>query len=214
MKAIAHPLALADWRRQVAELYAQVRAAPNRRSAWRRWRDGRDSLFAAHSQSPLDPARRGAFAGLPLFDYDPALAFEVAVVPPAPAELAESTPWPRLDLDGDGTVLLQPAGRTEGLAPALGGELDLYWIAGYGGGLFLPFADASNGHETYGGGRYLLDGIKGTDLGVNAEGRLICDFNFAYNPSCAYDEVWGCPLPPAGNALPVAVRGGEKAPAT
>jgi uncharacterized protein (DUF1684 family) len=87
-------------------------------------------------------------------------------------------------------------------------ELSLYWLEGYGGGIFLPFADTTRGSETYGGGRYLLDTVKGADLG-EADGQLVLDFNFAYNPSCAYDPRWVCPLSPPENRLDVAVRAGE-----
>jgi uncharacterized protein (DUF1684 family) len=91
-------------------------------------------------------------------------------------------------------------------------ELPLYWLPGYGGGLFLPFRDLTSGTETYGGGRYLIDTIKGADLGMSG-GRLILDFNFAYNPSCAYDPAWSCPLAPVENRLSIALRAGECAPA-
>jgi uncharacterized protein len=87
-------------------------------------------------------------------------------------------------------------------------ELSLYWLEGYGGGVFLPFADATGGRETYGGGRYLLDTVKGADLG-EVDGRIVLDFNFAYNPSCSYDPRWVCPLSPPENRLAVAVRAGE-----
>ena len=60
-------------------------------------------------------------------------------------------------------------------------HLELFWLEGYGGGVFLPFRDATSGGETYGAGRYLLDTVKGADLGEE-EGRLVLDFNFAYNP--------------------------------
>ena len=90
-------------------------------------------------------------------------------------------------------------------------ELELFWLEAYGGGLFLPFRDATGGSETYGGGRYLLDTVKGADLGTE-EGRVVLDFNFAYNPSCAYDPKWACPLSPPANRLAVAVRAGEKKP--
>ena len=76
--------------------------------------------------------------------------------------------------------------------------------------MFLPFADATSGRETYGGGRYLLDTIKGADLGQDAEGRAVLDFNFSYNPSCAYSARFVCPLSPRGNRLPGAVRAGER----
>ena len=85
----------------------------------------------------------------------------------------------------------------------------MYWLEGYGGGIWLPFADATSGADTYGGGRYLYDTIKGADLGAG-ERELVLDFNYAYNPSCAYDERWSCPLPPAENRLPFAVPAGER----
>ncbi len=88
-------------------------------------------------------------------------------------------------------------------------RLTLYWIEGYGGGLFLPFADRTNGAETYGGGRYVYDTIKGADLGKVGR-RVVLDFNFAYNPSCAYSPRWICPLAPAENRLPFPVSAGEK----
>jgi uncharacterized protein (DUF1684 family) len=107
-------------------------------------------------------------------------------------------------------VTLLPFTRTDGLAGRLGAELTLYWIAGYGGGVFLPFADATSGAETYAGGRYLLDTIKGADLGM-ARGAAVLDFNFAYNPSCSYSDRWVCPLAPAANRLPARITAGERA---
>jgi hypothetical protein len=91
-----------------------------------------------------------------------------------------------------------------------GAALTLYWVEGYGGGLFLPFKDLTNGGKTYGGGRYLYDTIKGADLGAG-NGALVLDFNYAYNPSCAYNPRWICPLPPRENALYAAVEAGELA---
>jgi len=88
-------------------------------------------------------------------------------------------------------------------------SLAMYWLEGYGGGLWLPFADATTGVTTYGGGRYLYDTIKGADLGVRAT-SIVLDFNYAYNPSCAYDERWSCPLSPAENRLGFAVEAGER----
>ena len=87
----------------------------------------------------------------------------------------------------------------------------MYWLEGYGGGLWLPFSDATSGAETYGGGRYLYDTIKGADLGISGA-DIVLDFNFAYNPSCAYDERWSCPLSPPENRLPFAVKAGERMP--
>jgi uncharacterized protein (DUF1684 family) len=90
-------------------------------------------------------------------------------------------------------------------------RLELYWMEGYAGGLFLPFRDATNGTETYGAGRYLLDAAKSADLGGDrAAGTLILDFNFAYQPSCAFDPKWACPLAPPSNRLDVPIRAGER----
>ena len=88
-------------------------------------------------------------------------------------------------------------------------ELELYWLEAYGGGLFVPFADATSGEETYGAGRYLLDTVKGADLGTDGD-RLVLDFNLAYNPSCSYDPRWACPLSPPANRLTIPVRAGER----
>ena len=98
-------------------------------------------------------------------------------------------------------------------------ELVVYWIDVYGGGLFLPFRDITCPAESYGGGRYLFDSVKGSDflrleatpetMGY-AGGRILLDFNYAYNPSCAYDPRWTCPLAPNENRLPVAIRAGER----
>jgi uncharacterized protein (DUF1684 family) len=90
-------------------------------------------------------------------------------------------------------------------------SLELYWLEGYGGGVFLSFRDATAGRETYGAGRYLLDTVKGSDLGTS-DRRLVLDFNFAYNPSCAYDPRWACPLAPPANRLAIPIRAGERAP--
>ena len=91
--------------------------------------------------------------------------------------------------------------------------LSLYWLNIYGGGLFLPFRDTTSPAESYGGGRYLFDTIKGSDFlpvpGSSANERIFLDFNYAYNPSCAYNDRWVCPLAPIENRLKVPVRAGE-----
>ena len=200
---LADRLSLWDWRRRVFALYAAVREAEPE-AGWTRWRAERDALWRDHPQTPLEPARRAAFEGLGYFPYDPDLRVAVPLVPAADAASFA------LEVGRDGTVRLAPFARTEGLSERFGAELTLYWIEGYGGGVFLPFRDATAGRETYAGGRYLLDTIKGADLGQDRDGRVVLDFNFAYNPSCSYSESWACPLAPAENALPVPVRGGER----
>ena len=194
-------LDLLDWKRRVFALYAEVRETGGE-AAWRRWRDGRDELFRDHPQSPLPPEARAAFAGLPYFDYDPALRM-LADVEAGDGELRE------IGASGEQAVVFRRFGTA---SFDLGGEpqrLSLFWLEAYGGGVFLPFADETSGRETYGAGRYLLDTVKGADLGAEG-GRLVLDFNFAYNPSCSYDPRWVCPLTPPENRLTVAVRGGER----
>ncbi|HEY0401901.1 MAG TPA: DUF1684 domain-containing protein [Blastococcus sp.] len=194
-------LTLLDWRRRVGSLYAAARAATDPESGWRTWRDGRDELFAAHPDSPLDPAARPAFRGLPFAPYDPALRFEA---------LLESAPAQRLELPtaDDGVVPLDRIGTVR--LGALG-PLDVWWLGGYGGGVFLPLRDGSAGSRTYGGGRYVLDTVKGADLGGDSD-RLVVDLNFAYHPSCTYDPRWSCPLAPEGNRIPAVVEAGEQLP--
>lgn len=198
----AGPLQLLQWRRAVAALYAEVRGDRGQgdrgqgdpEQAWARWCQGRDALFATHPQSPLEAV--SGFTGLPVAPYDPALRFTVALQATEPQRLDVAT--------SDGTVPLDRAGRVE--LPL--GSLDVWWVGVYGGGLFVPFADASNGDTTYGGGRYLLDTVKGADLGGD-DGTLVLDLNFAYHPSCRYSARWSCPLAPPGNRLPVRVDAGE-----
>jgi uncharacterized protein (DUF1684 family) len=195
-------LALADWRREVFGLYARVRADDDPRAAWELWRRARDRLFAVDPQSPIDAAARAAFGGLPYHRYDPAARVTAEVVPDEPAELElETSTGAPYRFRRVGVARFDLAGTDLGLP--------LYWLEGYGGGLFLPFADATTGRTTYGAGRYLIDTVKGADLGT-CDGRLVLDFNFAYNPSCAYDARWTCPLAPAANRLPVDVRAGER----
>ena len=195
--------ALWDWRRRVSELYAVVRSSEPE-AGWRQWRAQRDELFRDHPQSPVDVAQRLTFRGLPYYDYDPSLRCLVTLDEPdelRPVSMAVGT---------DGAITLQPFARTRGLEPRCGTELTLYWISGYGGGVFLPFRDATNGTETFGAGRYLLDTIKGADLGCTEDGRTILDFNFAYNPSCSYSELWVCPLAPLENSIPRPLLAGER----
>ena len=176
-------------------LYAEARAAADPELAWARWREERADLFAHHPQSP-----RPGFEGLAYFPYDPEWRV-LADVEPAEQERR------LIGSSGD-----EPVAFTRFAVARFGDhELELYWLDAYGGGLFLPFRDATAGRATYGAGRYLLDTVKGADLGSDG-GRLVLDFNFAYNPSCAYDPSWLCPLAPPPNRLAVEVRAGELAP--
>jgi uncharacterized protein len=202
----AEAFELLDWKRHVFRLYEQVRASPDPVSAWELWRTTRDRLYREHPQSPVPAARRAEFRGCRYFDYDPDARVLGRVEPyePTPEEVVSSAgpdgfPFSRLAM-----VRFALEGAEQSLA--------LLWNEGYGGGLFLSFQDATSGQETYPAARYLLDTVKGADLG-GGDASLVLDFNFAYNPSCAYDSAWACPLAPRGNRLPVAVRAGEQAPA-
>ena len=195
-------LETADWRRRVFALYAAVREAVTPEDGHALWRRGRDELMASHPASPLLPEARGGFAGLPVAPYDPRWRFELPILPAAPHRLEVPT-------GTDGTVPFDRIGRVE--IPEVG-SLDVWRLASYGGGLFVPVRDALAGRPggTYGGGRYLIDTIKGADLGGDpATGTLTIDLNFAYNPSCAYDPAWACPLAPPGNVLGTEVPVGE-----
>ena len=210
----ADRLALADWRRRIVELYSDVRerAAADPRSAWDHWRATRDALYRTHPQSPVPVAGRGAFRAR-YWPYDPGLRFDVDVALADPNGTPDASPIAGLSLLMSTGAALEftKIGEIRIPFPDRPRTLALFWMAGYAGGLFLPFRDATNGAATYGAGRYLLDTAKGADLGgdLNA-GRLIIDFNFAFQPSCAFDPRWSCPLAPPENRLDVAIEAGER----
>lgn len=184
----------------MAEVYADVRRAPDPASAWQGWREGRDALFT-HPQG-VWAGRDDAPGTIPTWAHDPSWRLEVAVGPPSddrPVGLPHS---------GDGVTMADPVGTVAIDHNGRTADLTLYWLRQYGGGLFLPFRDATSGGATYGGGRYLLDGAKSADLG-GSDGRLVLDFNFAYHPSCVHDSRWSCPIAPPENTLPFAVEAGE-----
>lgn len=150
----------------------------------------------------MPAAGRSAFTGVPVAPYDPALRFHAEVdTSVAPARIDVST-------GTDGVVPFDRVGVVH--LPGIG-DLDVWWLASYGGGIFLPIRDARDDGATYPGGRYVLDTVKGADLG-GEDGCLVVDLNFAYNPSCAYDPAWACPLAPPGNRVPVPVNAGELMP--
>jgi uncharacterized protein len=197
-------LTLLDWKRTIFELYFDVRRSTNPEDAWRKWREVRERLISRHPQSPVSEERRADFRGCRYFDYDPAarVLAEVAPLEPEDRQIVTST--------GVSYVFTRfGEGRFELYGAAC--ALELYWLKGYGGGVFVPFGDGTSGETTYPAGRYLLDTVKGADLG-SIDGRLVFDFNFAYNPSCAYDPRWVCPLAPTANWLPVRVAAGEQTP--
>ena len=202
----ANPFTLAHWRRTVAEHYYAVRASAQTdpRAGALRFREAREALFREHADSPIVPELRGAWPGLAWYDYDPTWRVTAAI-----ERLATCTEF-TIDLAADGALRCARVGRVHFEIRGNAGVLTLYWLEGYGGGLWLPFGDATNGRDTYGGGRYLYDTIKGADPG-GGDDEIVLDFNYAYNPSCAYDERWSCPLSPPENRLAFAVTAGERA---
>jgi uncharacterized protein (DUF1684 family) len=187
-------LELADYRDAVARLYLSDADLPG-------FRARRDALFAEHPQSPIPARDRAGFAGLRYFPPDADAVVEASLRPePGRLEIDTGGPDGRLRYERVG-VLATPYG-----------ELSLWWLDAYGGGLFLPVRDGTSGPQTYGGGRYLTDTVKGTHgRGVQplGDGRVRLDFNYLYNPSCAYDSNWLCPLAPPDNRLTEPIRAGE-----
>ena len=197
-------LDLWEYRRQVSEVYGRVRGTADPRVGWQLWVEARDRLFRDHPQSPLSEEGRAGFDGLDYHPYDAAWRLEGTVdeLPPEDRELAHS---------GRGSTAFERIGVLHLDTPAGPASLTLFWLDTYGGGVFLPFRDLTNGGTTYGGGRYLLDSAKGADLGHSGD-RVIVDFNFAYHPSCVHDPRWSCPLAPRENHLAIPVPVGERLP--
>ena len=156
----ADRLDLLDYRRRVSALYAQVRAGGTSDSTWSLWRSRRDGLFAKHPQSALDAAQQSTFSGLKYFEYDRAYD-EIGEFQPA----AEIRSFP-LEIGDEKAIQLDRIGEMTMVLPGGLAKLSVYWVNDYGGGIFIPFRDASNGVHTYGGGRYLYDSSKGADLGL------------------------------------------------
>jgi uncharacterized protein len=187
-------LELTDYRAIVARMYLEADDLKD-------FRARRDELFATHPQSPIPAESRGSFTGLRYYPPNEAAIVEAAVRP-ASGEIDIDTGGP------DGIVHY----RRSGILETPFGELSLWWISAYGGGLFLPVRDGTCGKTTYGGGRYLTDTVKGTfgrGLQILDGDRVRLDFNYLYNPSCAYDDAWLCPLAPPENRVTVAIEAGE-----
>ncbi|MBI4497350.1 MAG: DUF1684 domain-containing protein [Chloroflexi bacterium] len=161
------------------------------------FRARKDEYFRHSHHSPLTEEQRAVFDGLRYYPENPALR----VRGPLDQNVAHAT----IEMDtssGDhqtytraGKVTFQVDGQ----------ECVLYlYRRDHSSDLFLPFRDATSGKETYGGGRYL-------DISIEPDGQVQIDFNYAYNPMCAYDDGWSCPIPPVENWLSVPIRAGELA---
>ncbi len=159
------------------------------------FRAAKDRFFKEHPQSPLTDEQRDSFAGLRYFPEQPALRLALPVEPFAEISTIE------LQTSTGDTRAYRRLGALRFTVE--GQEASLTLFADEAGGLFLPFADALAGQETYGAGRYL----EPEPLG---DGRVLVDFNLAYNPYCAYNDDWSCPLTPPENRLKLAIRAGER----
>jgi len=163
-------------------------------SQLQKFRTEKDDFFASHPQSPLTSEQRRNFHGLDYFEENPDLQLEVQV---------ERFPEQKQIVIQTSTGQTQTYTRYGKFKFAVDGqdaELTLYSSEN---GFFLPFADSLAGDETYPAGRYLEpDSLSGD--------RFLVDFNLAYNPYCAYNEMWSCPLTPPENRLKVPIRAGEK----
>lgn len=169
--------------------------------AVRQFRDDKDEFFRSSTGSPIPTADRAAFHGLPYYDVDPNLVVDELVLEPYAG--SEPTQFQIPTSDGK----LRPAQRAGTFRFELHGSalaLTAYRMSGDGDeSLFVPFADATSGSETYGAGRYL-------DLEPEEDGTWTLDFNLAYHPSCVYDPKYSCPLPPPENRLPLRIEAGER----
>jgi uncharacterized protein (DUF1684 family) len=204
-------LELYDYRCRVAAMYRECTGAylagEDAEGVLRHFREARDQLFADHPQSALDEEQRQNFQGLRYFPYNPAMRFIVELdtsVDPVRQQVVMNT---------DESMTMTTVARVHFTVEGESATLSIYWLEVYGGGLFLPFRDTTCPAESYGGGRYLFDTIKGSEFlpvpGVKYFQRIMLDFNYAYNPSCAYNYRWICPLAPMENRLSVPIRAGE-----
>jgi uncharacterized protein len=197
-------LELLDWRRQMADLFSELRRRPADTATLTWLRSQKDVLFSTHPQSPLPPDHRARLEGIRYWPFDPESRVHATLEEVEEDSLVQpSSTGEEPRLVRIGRLRFRYKGATCALAA--------FWIAGYGGGLFVPFRDGTSGAETYGGGRYLIDSIKSADLGSDMRtGTVVLDFNYAYHPSCAYAPHWSCPLAPPSNRLAMPVRAGER----
>ncbi len=154
----------------------------------------KDAFFGSHPQSPLTREQKQDFKGLHYFPENEALRLEIKV-----DEFQVKEKFEMQTSTGD-IQLYEKFGKFQFITEGIEVELTIYQGPH---GFFLPFVDSLAGSETYPAGRYLEpEPLPG--------GRFFVDFNNAYNPYCAYNEMWSCPITPAENRLKVPVRAGEK----
>lgn len=158
------------------------------------FREQKDAFFRTNPQSPLADEQKADFDGLRYFPANDDLRFEL--------ELDEFDDQDEVQIQTN-TGEVQTYVRFGEVHFEVEGEETSLTIYENENGFFLPFADALAGDETYGAGRYL-------DPHELPGGKLLLDFNMAYNPYCAYNANWSCPLTPPENRISVPIRAGEK----
>ena len=161
-----------------------------------------DQFMGHHPQSPLPYQDKATFTGLDYYGYNAALAQTLPVT-----LLPEDEPLITMEATGGATRLHRRWGQISITVAGKPTTVTIYSDPS-GAALFLPFRDKTSGNETYGAGRYLDSHRPGLALVSSSEIEI--DFNFAYNPFCAYDESFSCPLPPVENWLQVPIEAGEK----
>ena len=203
-------LSLINWRREIFSIYDEVRSEEDGIVAWNIWKDKREKLFKFHPESPtFDPKKQSGFNDVPvLYSYNQKFSLFSKFEQISNSEIIQ------LNTDENSITRLKPFIKTTNLKDFLGIELTVFKIEGYGGGLFLPFTDSGckSGGAHYEGGRYLIDTVKGADLGELKTDELRLDFNFSYNPSCSYNSKWTCPILKNFNRISILVDAGEKKP--
>ncbi len=162
------------------------------------FRREKDRFFREDPRSPLTAEQRAAFTGLAYYPEDPALRIEAVL--DTDVDRDEEI---RMATTTGGEQVYRRAGVVRFEVEGRPARVTLFTSEGMPE-LFLPFRDATSGRETYGAGRYLEVEPPGPG------GRVVVDFNLAYNPYCCYDDRWSCPLPPRENWLDVPIRAGEK----
>jgi uncharacterized protein len=166
------------------------------------WRAEKDRAFRNDAESPIPQAERAQFPGLSYYDITTSLR-----VPASLVEAPNSSQVIEMETSAGNRERMRVVGRLEFTLNGEKRQLTAFVreTARDNARLFVPFGDATNRVETYGGGRYL-------DLTRSSIGIYDLDFNRAYNPFCVYDVNWECPLPPRENKLPIEIRAGEKMP--
>ncbi len=161
------------------------------------FRQAKDEFFKTSPQSPLTTTQKKEFVGLDYFAENPALQFEL------PLERYPDPKQIEMQTSTGATQSYWQVGQVRFQVHGAAAALQVYEATDNPGAYFVPFVDATAPAESYGAGRYLEPEEQHAD-------ELVFDFNFCYNPYCAYNERWSCPFPPPENRLTVRIEAGEK----